>query len=143
MKRQQQGFTLLEVMVVLVIIGTLAALVGTNIIGAKDQSDKDAVVITIKQLDSALQQYRLDNGRYPTTEQGLQALVSAPTSDPVPRRYREGGYLNPAQVPVDPWGNEYVIVSPGEKGKIDIFSVGPDGQEGTDDDIGNWLAEQN
>ena len=87
-------------------------------------------------LENALDMYKLDNSRYPTTEQGLEALQNKPSGDPEPRNYPEDGYIK--RLPQDPWGNDYVLNSPGEHGKIDVLSVGPDREEGTDDDIGNW-----
>ena len=92
--------------------------------------------VDIQQLESALEMYKLKSNRFPTTEQGLDALVSAPTLDPIPRNYPADGYIK--RLPDDPWGNPYVLISPGEMGTIDIFSNGPDGEPGTDDDIGNW-----
>ncbi|RLV60782.1 type II secretion system protein GspG [Parashewanella curva] len=135
-KRRQQGFTLLEIMVVVVIIGLLAGLVLPNVLGNKEKADTQKAVADIVTLENALDMYKLDNGVYPTTEQGLEALVQAPTIDPEPRNYRDGGYLR--RLPQDPWRHDYILVSPGEHGKIDVFSMGPDGQAGTDDDIGNW-----
>jgi general secretion pathway protein G len=84
--------------------------------------------------------YKLRNNRYPSTEQGLEALVSAPTIEPIPRNYPEGGYID--RLPEDPWGTPYALISPGELGAIDIFSNGPDGEPGTDDDIGNWNIDE-
>ncbi|WP_432455686.1 MULTISPECIES: type II secretion system major pseudopilin GspG [unclassified Agarivorans] len=134
--RTSRGFTLLEVMVVIVILGILAGLIVPNLLGNKEKADIQKAKTDIVALENALDMYRLDNSRYPTTEQGLEALVSKPTSSPEPRNYPEDGYLRRLQK--DPWGNEYIIVSPGEHGRIDIFSAGLDGEEGTEDDIGNW-----
>ncbi|MDN2664457.1 type II secretion system major pseudopilin GspG [Psychromonas sp. 14N.309.X.WAT.B.A12] len=133
---QQKGFTLLEIMVVIVILGVLAAMVVPNLIGNKDKADIQKVKSDIVALENALDMYKLDNSVYPTTDQGLEALVSEPSISPTPRNYREDGYIK--RLPQDPWGNDYVLNSPGENGKIDILSVGLDGEEGTDDDIGNW-----
>ena len=135
-KRRQQGFTLLEIMVVVVILGLLAAMVLPNVLGNKEKADVQKTVADIVSIENALDMYKLDNGIYPTTEQGLEALVTAPTIDPEPRNYRDGGYLK--RLPKDPWRNDYILLSPGEHGKIDVFSAGPSGQAGTDDDIGNW-----
>lgn len=134
--RRAQGFTLLEIMVVIVILGLLAAMVVPNLMGNKEQADKQKVVVDVQQLESMLDLYKMNNGFYPTTEQGLQALVTQPTSEPMPRVFPEGGYIK--RLPQDPWGKDYQMVSPGEMGKIDIFSSGPDRTVGTDDDIGNW-----
>ena len=133
---QQKGFTLLEIMVVIVILGVLASMVVPNLMGNKDKADRQKVISDVIALENALDMYKLDNSVYPTTEQGLEALVEQPTSAPEPRNYRDGGYIK--RLPQDPWGNEYVLNSPGENGKIDILSVGPDGEEGSEDDIGNW-----
>ena len=135
-KHKQSGFTLLEIMVVIVILGVLASMVIPNLLGNKEKADQQKVVSDIVALENALDMYKLDNSRYPTTEQGLDALVSAPDVDPAPRDYREDGYIK--RLPLDPWGNDYLLVSPGENGKVDIYSIGLDAEEGTDDDIGNW-----
>lgn len=133
---RQAGFTLLEMMVVIVILGILASLVVPNLMGNKDKADRQKAVSDIVALESALDMYRLDNSRYPTTAQGLEALIARPTQPPVPRSYPEDGYIR--RLPKDPWGNNYQLRQPGEHGKVDIFSAGPDGEVGTDDDIGNW-----
>ncbi|PTB83272.1 type II secretion system protein GspG [Pseudidiomarina aestuarii] len=135
---KQKGFSLLEIMVVIAILGLLAALIVPNVIGASDSANRQKARTDIVSLENALAQYRLDNGVYPTTEQGLQALVEEPQIDP-PRNYRRGGYI--ARLPNDPYGNAYLMLNPGEYGDIDIFSAGPDGQAGTEDDIGNWNLE--
>ena len=135
-RNKQKGFTLLEVMVVIVILGILASMVVPNLMGNKDKADQQKAVSDIVALENALDMYRLDNSIYPTTEQGLEALVQKPTISPEPRNYREGGYVK--RLPQDPWRNDYLLLSPGEQGKIDIFSAGPDGQPGTEDDIGSW-----
>lgn len=137
---KQKGFTLLEIMVVIVILGVLASLVVPNLMGNKDKADRQKVVSDVIALENALDMYRLDNSVYPSTDQGLEALVEEPTGTPAPRNYREDGYIR--RLPQDPWGNDYVLNSPGENGRIDIFSVGPDGEEGTDDDIGNWNLDE-
>ncbi|HDS1204162.1 TPA: type II secretion system major pseudopilin GspG [Shewanella algae] len=133
---RQKGFTLLEVMVVIVILGILASMVVPNLMGNKDKADQQKAVSDIVALENQLDMYKLDNSVYPTTEQGLEALVEKPNISPEPRNYRDGGYVK--RLPMDPWGNPYLLMSPGEHGKIDIFSSGPDGQPGTEDDIGNW-----
>ncbi|WP_028763678.1 type II secretion system major pseudopilin GspG [Shewanella colwelliana] len=135
-RNKQKGFTLLEVMVVIVILGILASMVVPNLMGNKDKADQQKAVSDIVALENALDMYRLDNSIYPTTEQGLEALVQKPTISPEPRNYREDGYVK--RLPQDPWRNDYLLLSPGEQGKIDVFSAGPDGQPGTEDDIGSW-----
>ncbi|WP_299009358.1 type II secretion system major pseudopilin GspG [uncultured Shewanella sp.] len=139
-QNKQKGFTLLEVMVVIVILGILASMVVPNLMGNKDKADQQKAVSDIVALENALDMYKLDNSVYPTTEQGLEALVQKPTISPEPRNYRSGGYLK--RLPQDPWRNDYMLLSPGEHGKIDVFSAGPDGQAGTEDDIGNWNLQQ-
>ena len=133
---KQVGFTLLEIMVVIVILGVLAAMVVPNLMGNKDKADVQKVKSDIIALENALDMYRLDNSVYPTTDQGLDALVSKPDGSPEARNYREDGYIK--RLPQDPWGNDYILNSPGEHGKTDILSPGLDREEGTDDDIGNW-----
>lgn len=133
---KQRGFTLLEVMVVIVILGILASMVVPNLMGNKDKADQQKAISDIVALENALDMYKLDNSIYPTTEQGLDALVQKPNSSPEPRNYRDGGYVK--RLPQDPWRSDYLLLSPGENGKIDIFSAGPDGQVGSEDDIGNW-----
>lgn len=134
--KKQRGFTLLEIMVVIVILGVLASMIVPNLMGNKDRADRQKVVSDVVALENALDMYRLDNSRYPTTEQGLEALQTKPSDEPEPRNYPEDGYIK--RLPEDPWGNAYILISPGERGRLDVFSVGPDGEEGTDDDIGNW-----
>jgi general secretion pathway protein G len=134
--QRSRGFTLIEVMVVIVILGIIASMVVPNLMGNKEQADKQKVVVDIQQLENALDLYKMQNGFYPTTEQGLQALTTQPTSEPMPRQFPEGGYIK--RLPKDPWNVEYQLASPGEMGKIDIFSSGPDRTAGTEDDIGNW-----
>lgn len=139
MKRKQNGFTLLEVMVVVVILGILASFVVPNLLGNKEKADQQKAVSDISALEQALDMYKLDNSVYPTTDQGLEALVSKPSGSPEPRNYRNGGYIK--RLPQDPWGNEYQYLSPGDNGTVDIFTLGADGQEGGEEvatDIGNW-----
>ena len=133
-----KGFTLIEIMVVIVILGILAAVVVPNIMSRPDEARITKTKQDIRAVETALDLYKLDNFNYPTTEQGLEALVTIPTTPPVPKRYREEAYLK--KVPKDPWENEYQYLSPGEHGTIDIFSLGPD-QQLSDDDIGNWNIE--
>ncbi len=134
--RRSSGFSLIEVMVVLLIIGIMAAMVAPQILGNQEEAQLKKAAVDIQQLESALEMYKLRNNVFPTTEQGLEALVTAPTIDPIPRNYPEDGFIR--RLPDDPWGNPYTLISPGELGKIDIFSNGPDQEAGTDDDIGNW-----
>lgn len=134
--KSQSGFSLLEVMVVLVIIGIIASMVVPNLMGSQDTAREQKAVIDIGSLETALGMYRSQNYNYPTTEQGLEALVEQTEIEPAPRRFPEGGYIK--RLPQDPWGNEYQLLNPGEHGKMDIFSMGPDGEADTDDDIGNW-----
>ncbi|MGC4027823.1 MAG: type II secretion system major pseudopilin GspG [Steroidobacteraceae bacterium] len=136
----QRGFTLIEIMVVVVIIGLLAAIIGPQVAGRADQAKVTKAQSDIAALETALTMYKLDNSRYPTTEQGLRALVEKPQDA---RNWKAGGYLRRASK--DPWGNDYQYRYPGEHGEIDIFSLGADGQpggEGLDEDIGNWSVEK-
>ncbi|SDB19610.1 general secretion pathway protein G [Pseudidiomarina indica] len=137
--KRNHGFSLIEVMVVIAILGLLASLILPNVLGSADQANRQKARTDIVALENALAQYRLDNGTFPSTEQGLDALINEPTVEPRPRNYRRGGYIQ--RLPQDPWGNDYLLLSPGEYGDFDVFSAGPDGQTGTDDDIGNWNIE--
>jgi general secretion pathway protein G len=136
---RQHGFTLLEIMVVIVILGVLASLTIPSLMGNKDRADRQKAISDIVALENSLDMYRLDNGRYPTTEQGLRALVLKPEIGPQPKNYRSDGYIR--RLPQDPWGNDYKIDNPGKHGAIDIFSFGPDGERDTGDDIGNWMLD--
>lgn len=132
----EAGFSLLEIMVTLVIIGLLATIIAINVLPAQDQAMVQKARADIAALEQALDSFRLDQRRYPTLEEGLNALVEAPGNVDT---YREGGYIR--RLPDDPWGNPYQYVYPGENGMIDIFSLGADGREGGEDldaDIGNW-----
>jgi len=136
--RRQSGFTLIEIMVVVVIIGLLAAIVAPNIIGRIDQAATARARQDIRAIESSLNLYRLDNFKYPSTDEGLQALVTKPGGTSAPN-WKSGGYL--ARLPKDPWDNPYHYLYPGQRGEIDIFSYGADGQEGGEEnnaDIGNW-----
>ena len=138
--RRQAGFTLIEIMVVVVILGILAALIAPNVISRIDEAQVTKVRQDIRAIESALKLYRLDNFRYPTTDQGLDALVTPP-QDPN-AKWPEGGYLD--RVPKDPWNRPYMYLQPGNQGEFDIYSLGRDGQQGGDGpdaDIGNWDLE--
>ena len=143
-KNTQAGFTLIELMVVIVILGILAGLIIPRIMGRPDEARQAKAKIQMESLESALKLYRLDNGPYPTTEQGLKALVEAPTVGNLPKNWRQGGYLEKGKVPKDPWGNEFVYVSPGSHGDLDLICLGADGEpggEGVNKDINNWEIE--
>ena len=136
-----RGFTLIEIMVVITILGILAALIVPRVVGRTDDARIAAARQDIASLMQALKLYRLDNGRYPTTEQGLRAMIEKHGVDPVPNNWKQGGYLERSSLPQDPWGKEYQYLSPGLRGEIDVFSYGRDGQsggEGPDADIGSW-----
>ena len=135
----QRGFTLIEVMVVVVILSILAAVVVPRIMDNPDKARIAKAKQDIRALESALNLYRLDNFQYPTTDQGLDALVEMPAGEPEPRNWKAGGYID--RLPKDPWGGDYQYLSPGESGELDIYSLGVDGQpggEGMAADLGNW-----
>lgn len=140
LQTRQAGFTLIEVMVVLLIIGIMASMVAPQILGQQESAQLKKAAVDIQQLESSLEMYKLQNNQFPTTEQGLEALVTAPTIDPIPRNYPENGFIK--RLPDDPWDNPYQLISPGEMGVIDIFSNGPDREPGTEDDIGNWNVNE-
>jgi general secretion pathway protein G len=134
-----RGFTLIEVMVVIVILGVLAALIVPKVMSRPDEARITAAKQDIGSIVQALKLYKLDNMRYPSTEQGLQALVSKPTSAPIPPNWKGNGYLE--KLPKDPWGNAFQYLQPGLRGEIDVMSLGADGAaggEGSDADIGSW-----
>jgi general secretion pathway protein G len=136
---QLRGFTLIEIMVVIVILGILAALVVPRVLERPDEARVVAAKSDIASIMQALKFYRLDNLRYPTTEQGLSALVTRPTQPPLPPNWKPNGYLE--RLPKDPWGNSYQYLNPGLRSEIDVFSFGADGQPGgtgVDSDIGSW-----
>ena len=140
-RARARGFTLIEIMVVVTILGILAALIVPRVVGRTDDARIAAARQDIAQIMQALKLYRLDNGRYPSNEQGLQALVERPSTEPVPSNWKAGGYLDAPTVRKDPWGNSYQYLNPGLHGEIDVLSFGRDGQpggEGPDADIGSW-----
>ena len=139
-QRSQQGFTLIEILVVVAILAILGALIVPKIMDRPNDARVAAAKQDILAIESAMKLYKLDNGRYPSSEQGIQALVQKPIAAPVPTNWKSGGYLE--KLPNDPWGNPYLFLSPGLKGEIDILSYGADGQaggEGYDADIGSWM----
>lgn len=140
----QNGFTLIELMVVVVIIGILAGLIVPRIMGSDDKAREAKAKMQIESLETALKLYKLDNGDYPTTEQGLRALVETPTAGNLPKNWRQGGYLEKGKIPKDPWGNEFIYISPGSHGDFDLSALGADGEaggEGKNKDINNWEIE--
>ena len=143
-KRGERGFTLIELMVVIVILGILAGLIIPRIMGRPDEARRAKARMQIESIDTALKLYRLDNGNYPTTEQGLQALVELPSIGAAAKNWRQGGYLERGKVPKDPWDKEFVYISPGTHGDFDLSSLGADGEvggEGKNKDINNWETE--
>ncbi len=143
MKRErlnnQRGFTLIEIMVVVVILGILAGIVVPRLLDRPEEARRTKAAVQIRSLEEALGMFKLDNGFYPTTDQGLKALVEKPSAGRVPGRYRAGGYIK--KIPLDPWDAPYLFLSPGAHGDFDLFSYGPDGEsggEGDNADIGNW-----
>jgi general secretion pathway protein G len=134
-KHYVKGFTLIEVMVVVVILSILAAIVVPKIMDRPEQARITKAKNDIRALEAALNLYRLDSMIYPSTDQGLEALVTEPMDEPQPRNWKEGGYID--RLPMDPWGNPYVYLNPGVHGTIDIYSSGIDLQS-DEDDIGNW-----
>ena len=137
--KTQGGFTLIEIMVVVVILGILASVVVPRIMDRPDTARITKARLDIQSLEGVLNQYRLDNFVYPSTEQGLEALVEKPSGDPEPSNWNKGGYIK--SLPKDPWNRPYLYLSPGEKGDFDLYSLGADGQSGGEDanaDIGNW-----
>ena len=138
-ERSEGGFTLIEIMVVVVILGILAAMVAPKILSRPDQAKGTVARSDIETISQALELFRLDNGFYPTLDQGLEALVRQPSSPPEAKNWSPEGYLK--KIPVDPWGNPYMYLEPGRHGKFDLFSLGANGREGgegQDAEIGNW-----
>jgi len=144
LRYDNRGFTLIELMVVIIILGILAMYVAPKIMGRPGEARQVKARLDIQNLESALKLYKLDNGIYPTTEQGLLALVEQPETGTVPKKWKRGGYLEKGKVPKDPWGNDFVYLSPGLKGDFDIITYGLDGVPGGEEenkDVNNWEIE--
>ena len=142
--KNNSGFTLIELMIVIIILGVLAMYIAPKFMERPGEAKQVKARLDITTFETALKLYKLDSGKYPTTEQGLQALVDKPETGDVPKKWREGGYLEKGRVPKDPWDNEYIYLSPGLKSDFDIISYGADGApggEGEDKDINNWDIE--
>jgi len=140
----QRGFTLIELMVVIVILGILAGLIIPRIMGRPEEARRMKARVQIESIETALKLYKLDNGSYPSTEQGLEALVEAPSVGQLPRAWRDGGYLEKGKVPKDPWDSEFIYLSPGVNSDFDLISYGADGEPGGEDkdkDVNNWELE--
>jgi general secretion pathway protein G len=145
MALSEQGFTLIELLVVLVIIAILASYIAPKIIGRPDDAKRTMAAVQIQGLETALKVYKLDNGLYPSTEQGLSALVEPPTVGKLPAKWKKGGYLEKGKVPKDPWGNDFIYLCPGVHGDFDLSSRGPDGEsggEGENADLNNWQLDK-
>ena len=139
-----RGFSLIELMVVIVILGILAMYIGPKLMGRTEQAKETQARVQMEALETALKLYKLDNGMYPSTEQGLAALVEQPETGNIPKKWRKGGYLEKGKVPQDPWGHDFIYVSPGVHGDYDIISYGADGVPGGEDenkDINSWEIE--
>ena len=143
-RKNNDGFTLIELMVVIVILGILAGLIVPRIMGRPEEAKQIKAKLTIESLETSLRLYKLDNGSYPATEQGLESLVQAPDTGDVPKHYQEGGYIEKGKIPLDPWDNEFVYLSPGVHNEYDIISYGADGVpggEGKNKDVNSWELE--
>ena len=141
LRKNERGFTLIELMVVIVILGILAGLIIPRIMGRPDEARAAKARMQMESLETALKLYRLDNGNYPTTDQGLKALVEPPTVGSLAKSWRQGGYLEKGRVPKDPWDHDFVYIMPGAHGDFDLTSLGADGEpggEGKDKDINSW-----
>ena len=143
--KNKKGFTLIEIMVVVIILGLLAGIVLPRILGQEEKAKVGVAKTQIRSLEGALDAFKLDNGFYPTTDQGLSALIKKPEVGRIPEKWKEGGYLKPARIPKDPWGKDYLYFSPGNEGReYEIVSYGPDGEqggEGKNADIESWKIE--
>ena len=142
--KRPHGFTLVEILVVLVILGLLASVIVPNVLGRVDEARGQKVLADFKSIETALKLYRLDNYSFPSTEQGLQALAEKPSLPPVPANWKKAGYLK--EVPLDPWGRPYLYLAPGEFGEFDLYTLGADGVNGGTEqnaDIGNWTQTRN
>ncbi len=143
-KINHHGFTLIELMVVIIILGVLAGLIIPRIMGRPEEAKQVKAKMQIASLETALKLYKLDNGSYPETEQGLEALIEQPETGTIPKKWRKGGYLEKGKLPKDPWGNNFVYLSPGVHDDYDIISYGADGVPGGEDknkDINSWEIE--
>ena len=137
--KRSAGFSLIEIMVVLVIIGLLAGIVGPRVIGTAGEARKKKVIADFSNIETSLKLYKLDNYIYPSTGQGLDALVNKTDVDPIPKNFKKGGYME--KLPKDPWGENYIYISPGDHGEYDIYTLGADATQGGEDeaaDMGNW-----
>lgn len=143
--RNHAGFTLIELMVVIIILGLLAAIVMPRVVGETDKARYEQAKVQMRILEDSLKRYKLDSGVYPSTEQGLESLVRKPGTGIIPRNWQEGGYLDKTEIPTDPWGNRYIYISPGQHGPdYDLKSLGADGLEGGDGynaDIESWRVQ--
>jgi general secretion pathway protein G len=143
--RNNAGFTLIELMVVIIILGLLAAIVMPRVVGETDRARYEQAKVQMRILEDALKRYKLDSGLFPSTEQGLEALVRKPSSGALPRHWPEGGYLDKGDIPIDPWGNHYIYISPGlHSPDFDLKSFGADGLEGGEGynaDIESWRVQ--
>ena len=143
--KSNHGFTLIELMVVIVILGILVSFIAPKLMGRPDEAKQVKARMQMESLETAIKLYKLDNGTYPSTEQGLQALVEQPQTGNLPKKWRKGGYLEKGKVPKDPWGNEFVYLSPGAHGDYDIISYGADGVPGGEEfnkDINSWEVDE-
>jgi len=143
-KRNDLGFSMIELMAVVIIIGMLSGLVGMAVMGRLEKAKLKTTQVQINQLSTALDQFKMDNGFYPSTEQGLESLIDEPTVGRSPKNYQDGGYLSRRALPKDPWSMQYNYRQPGiqNQGSFDLWSNGPDEQEGTEDDINNWVSDE-